>query len=58
VGKNNRCFVVKLAPAIQIPPELDKLFTVIEHELPGHAQLEEIARGIATRDSRSRSGLV
>jgi hypothetical protein len=49
-GKNNRCFVVVLAPAVQIPPELDKLFTVIDHELPGHAQLEEIARGIATQD--------
>ena len=55
-GKNNRCFVVVLAPAVQIPPELDKLFTVIDHELPGHAQLEEIARGIATQDGELPAG--
>jgi hypothetical protein len=55
-GKNPRCFVVVLAPAIQIPPELDKLFTVIDHELPGHAQLEEIARGIATQDGELPAG--
>jgi hypothetical protein len=55
-GKNTRCFVVVLAPAVQIPPELDKLFTVIDHELPGHAQLEEIARGIATQDGELPAG--
>jgi hypothetical protein len=55
-GKNSRCFVVVLAPAVQIPPELDKLFTVIDHELPGHAQLEEIARGIATQDGELPEG--
>jgi hypothetical protein len=55
-GKNNRCFVVVLAPAVQIPPELDKLFTVIDHELPGHAQLEDIARGIATQDGELPAG--
>jgi hypothetical protein len=55
-GKNSRCFVVVLAPAVQIPPELDKLFTVIDHELPGHTQLEEIARGIATQDGELPAG--
>jgi hypothetical protein len=55
-GKNSRTFVVVLAPAVQIPPELDKLFTVIDHELPGHAQLEEIARGIATQDGELPTG--
>ena len=28
-GKNSRCFVVVLAPVVQIPPELEKLFTVV-----------------------------
>jgi hypothetical protein len=55
-GKNNRCFVVVLAPTVQIPPELDKLFTVIDHELPSHAQLDEIARGVATRDGELPAG--
>jgi hypothetical protein len=55
-GKNSRCFVVVLAPVVQIPPELEKLFTVIDHELPGHAQLEEIARGVATQDGELPEG--
>jgi hypothetical protein len=55
-GKNNRCFVVVLAPVVQIPAELDKLFTVVDHELPGRAQLEEIARGVATQDDELPEG--
>jgi hypothetical protein len=55
-GKNSRCVVIILAPAVQIPAELDKLFTVVDHELPGHAQLEEIARGVATQDGELPEG--
>ena len=55
-GKNSRCFVIVLAPVVQIPAELDKLFTVIDHELPGRAQLEEIARGVATQDGELPAG--
>jgi hypothetical protein len=55
-GKNSRCFIVVLAPVVQIPVELDKLFTVVDHELPGHAQLEEIARGVATQDDELPEG--
>jgi hypothetical protein len=49
-GKHNRAFIVVLAPVTQIPPELDKLFVCLDHELPDHEQLEEIARGVATQD--------
>jgi hypothetical protein len=49
-GKHNRAFIVVLAPVTQIPPELDKLFVCVDHDLPDHAQLEEIARGVATQD--------
>jgi len=55
-GKQSRCFVVVLAPAIQMPPELEKFFTVVDHELPGHAQLESIARVIATQDNELPEG--
>ena len=48
LGKQQRTFVVVLSPVVQIPVELEKLFVVVEHELPSRAQLEEIARGIAT----------
>ena len=33
-----------------MPAELDKLFVCIDHELPDHAQLAEITRGVAAQD--------
>ena len=33
-GKQNRTFIVILSPLVQIPTELEKLFLVIEHQLP------------------------
>ena len=47
-GKQDRTFVVVLAPVVQVPVELEKLFVIIEHDLPGRDQLEAIARGVAT----------
>jgi ATPase family associated with various cellular activities (AAA) len=47
-GKQDRTFVVLLAPVVQVPVELEKLFVVIEHDLPGTDQLGAIARSIAT----------
>jgi hypothetical protein len=47
-GKQNRTFVVILSPIVQIPIELEKLFVVVEHELPDRMQVEQIARDIAT----------
>src|SRR4051812_4915052 len=47
-GKQARTFVVVLAPVVQLPVELEKLFAVIEHDLPGRDQLSAIARGVAT----------
>lgn len=32
---------------VQIPTELEKVFVVVEHDLPDRQQLEQIARGIA-----------
>ena len=47
-GKQNRTFLLVLSPVVQIPVELEKLFVVLEHELPDKDQLEAIARGTAT----------
>ncbi len=47
-GKQDRTFVVILAPVVQVPVELEKLFVVLEHDLPGPDQLDAIARSIAT----------
>jgi hypothetical protein len=55
-GKANRSFVVILSPVVQIPVELEKLFVVVEHDLPGREQLEQIARGIATEDGELPEG--
>ncbi len=55
-GKQNRTFVVVLAPLVQIPLELEKLFVVVPHELPGREQLLEIAHGIATEPGELPEG--
>lgn len=49
-GKQQRTFVVVLSPVVQIPVELEKLFVVIEHQLPDRSQLQGIAREL-TSDS-------
>jgi hypothetical protein len=43
-GKQQRTFLVVLAPVVQVPVELEKLFVVVEHALPDRGQLERIAR--------------
>ena len=47
-GKQTRTILVVLAPVVQLPVELEKLFVVLDHELPTRDQLREIAGGIAT----------
>ena len=47
-GKQQRAFLVVLTPVVQIPVELEKLFVVLEHALPGRDQLERIARELAS----------
>ena len=47
-GKLDRTFVVILASVVQIPVELEKLFVVVDHDLPGPEQISDIARSIAT----------
>ena len=55
-GKQNRTIIVVLAPLVAIPIELEKLFVVIEHELPNRQQLEQIARGVATETGELSEG--
>ena len=55
-GKQSRMFLVVLSPVVQIPIELEKLFVVVEHELPGRGQLEELARGVATEEGELPQG--
>ena len=55
-GKQNRTFVVILSPVVQVPVELEKLFAVVEHDLPDRPQVEAIARGVATEDGELPAG--
>jgi hypothetical protein len=55
-GKQSRTFVVVLAPVVQIPIELEKLFVVLDHELPGRDQIAAIARGVATEPGELPEG--
>ena len=47
-GKQQRTFIVVLAPTSQIPVELEKLFVIIEHALPDREQLERIAHELTS----------
>ena len=49
-GKHTRTFIVILAPVVILPPEIEKQFIVVEHELPSREQLSEIASAIAQDD--------
>jgi len=55
-GKQSRAFVVILSPVVAVPVELEKLMVVVEHDLPGREQIEQIARGIATEEGELPGG--
>jgi hypothetical protein len=54
-GKRTGCIYVVLSSVVQIPQELEKLFIVMEHELPNREQLNEIASSL-TQDDELPSG--
>jgi len=56
IGKENRTFVLILAPVVQLPIELAKQFVVIEHALPDREQLAQIAREVATQEGELPTG--
>lgn len=55
-GKVHRTFVVILAPVVQLPIELERLFVVIPHDLPDRSQLHDIATSIATEERELPTG--
>ena len=55
-GKQRQvCFII-LAPLVDLPAELEKLFTIVEHHLPDRGELEAIARGVATEGEEMPEG--
>ena len=57
LGKQHRNFVIVLSPGVEIPAELEKLFFVVQHDLPSREQLAEIARGIASEPDELPTGI-
>ncbi len=55
-GKVQRTFVVILAPVVQLPIELERLFVTVSHDLPGREQLQAIATAIATEPEEMPEG--
>jgi hypothetical protein len=49
-GKQTRVFLVVLAPTAQLPPELEKAFLCLQHQLPDRDELRELARGLVAAD--------
>src|SRR5271155_2459499 len=47
-GKQQRTFIVVISPILQLPVELERLFVVLHHDLPGRDQLEPIARELTS----------
>ncbi|WP_168564985.1 AAA family ATPase [Crateriforma spongiae] len=55
-GRTRRTILVILAPLVQLPIELQRLFVVIDHELPDREQLQAIAAGTATESGEMPAG--
>ena len=55
-GKQSRTFLIVVSPVVDLPKELEKQFAVIEHQLPGRDELEEIARGTACEEGDMPEG--
>lgn len=43
LAKTRQCSLVIVAPSVQLPPELERLFVIVEHELPSRETLCAIA---------------
>jgi len=50
-GKSKGQHIVIMAPVVALQPEVEKLFTVVHHELPDRAQLTTLCNKLFTTDS-------
>jgi hypothetical protein len=55
-GKSSRNFIIVVAPVVQLPPELERLFLVIDHDLPNRSELADLLAGIATGPGEMPTG--
>jgi hypothetical protein len=52
-GKAIGQYVIIISPVLQLQPELEKLFTIVHHELPDRAQLSTIANELFTGEGNN-----
>lgn len=57
LGKQQRTFLVVLAPTVQLPVELEKLFVVLDHALPTRAELAAIADSLLCGEALPTEGI-
>lgn len=50
-GKGSGQYIIIVAPTVALQPEVEKLFTVVHHELPDEAQLRTICNDLFAGDS-------
>lgn len=50
-GKGSGQYVIIVSPNVALQPEVEKLFTVVHHELPDEAQLRTICNDLFTDDT-------
>ena len=55
-GKQTRSILVILSPQVDLPPELEKLFVVVEHAMPDREQLKEICLLYTSPSPRDQRG--
>lgn len=53
VGKTARTFIIVLAPSVSLPPELQRQFVILQHDLPSRDQLRTIACELVAGDPQS-----
>lgn len=53
-GKNSRVFIVGLAPSMELPVELQKVFVPVEHPLPDKESLREIVMELTSDEPKRR----
>ncbi|PQO29828.1 AAA family ATPase [Bremerella cremea] len=56
-NKVHQRHLIVIAPIVQLPIELERVFTVVQHELPSREQLAEIAGGIAANEEEFPTGM-
>jgi ATP-dependent 26S proteasome regulatory subunit len=56
IGKRTNRMMIILSCTLTLPPDLEKLFAVLEYKLPGREQLLAVAEGIASSASIKLNG--